>query len=123
MPNFEDEQYEKEMKEIEESLKKDLQDDDFMEDDFQFNQLFGKHHDRAMRRMRNMTKEQAQDQANNVIGGLMTVAFFFSASFFLMFQGIYILFIRSCQIPQEKLEKHFMGLEVAPGHQSAIRTI
>lgn len=119
------------MKKIEESLEKEMQDDDFMADDFQFNQLFGKHHKKAMRNMNNkamrnmdnMSKEQAQDKADFLIGSLTTVAFFFTTFFFLMWQGIYTLFIRYCQIPQEKLEKHFMGLEVAPGHQAAIRTI
>jgi len=44
--------------------------------------------------MHDMTKEEAQMKAKQVIGGFMFVAFFFSAFFYLMFQGIYILFIR-----------------------------
>ena len=123
------------------------EDEDILDDgDFHWNQMsqlwgkYGKnkhsksHKSKAMKKvakyhmdrsMQNMTQSEAKRAAQQVVGGVLFAAGFFSAIFYLCFQSVYICFIRLCQCPQEKLEKHFMGPETSdiPNSQAAIRTI
>ena len=98
-------------------------------------QLWKKHgnHHKVMKKakhqmkmsMENMTEDEAKALASRAVGGVIFVVYTLSALIYLFWQGIYICFVRMCQQPQEKLEKHFMGPETSaiPNSQSAIRTI